>query len=255
MNFIVGAGTNVGIQKSTNQDSYTIKVATASGQKLAMCIVCDGMGGLEKGEVASAYIVEEMSKWFIAEIPLIVNNSQFFEIVKEQWEHLLLSMNDRLIEYGKANACNLGSTITGVLFLNEEYIVANVGDSRTYIINDTIRQITEDQSLVAYEVKHGRLTQEQAKTDPRKNVLLQCVGAVANLEVEFYRGRLNLGEELLLCSDGFRHMVSDEEMLQVLSPRINKNETIINQSIEKLIQLNMNRMETDNITAIMIKAN
>lgn len=255
MKYIVGAGTNIGIKKSTNQDSYTIKQASAGPMQIAMCIICDGMGGLEKGEVASAHIISHFSNWFMRELPQIINEDNIIEVVRKKWNSQLLLMNDQLNEYGRQNSCMLGSTITGVLLLNDKYLIVNVGDSRTYLLNNSIKQLTEDQSLVALEVKNGKITIEQAAVDPRKNVLLQCIGAVDNLEVVFYTGSLKSGEALLLCSDGFRHQVTEQEILDILFPARISNEEMINDGIEKLIQLNMSRNETDNITAIMIKSN
>lgn len=254
MDYLVGSGTNVGIKKTINEDSYMIKLAKTPHCKLAMCLICDGMGGLSKGEVASAYVIDEFSKWFHNQLPLIINERDIFNIIKKQWEDMLIDLNDRLNKYGSEHCCNLGSTITGAIIINNKYLAVNVGDSRTYKLSDNIYQITEDQSFVAYEIKMGRMTKEQGDIDPRKNVLLQCIGAVPNIEVLMYEGELLNGEALLLCSDGFRHVVTEKEIYEKLCPSKNNSNEDINNRINELIQLNMDRMENDNITAIMIKS-
>lgn len=253
MEYIVGSATDIGISKPTNQDSYTIKLAKAMNKKVAMCIVCDGMGGLEKGEVASAYLIDIFSNWFTRQLPSIIHSENVFDTVKNQWEKLLVQANVKLNAYGQEHRINLGSTVTGILLIDNKYLIVNVGDSRTYQLKDRVVQVTEDQSLIAREVKLGRLTPEQALNDPRRNVLLQCVGAVPNIEVEFYTGIAEAGEEFLLCTDGFRHMISEDEMYNALNPKDMNSEEVITDRIKKLIKINMERAESDNITAVMIK--
>ena len=166
---------------------------------------------------------------------------------------MLENINRELYQHGKDNNFNLGSTITGVLVVDEQYIIVNVGDSRTYILDEDIYQVTEDQSLMAREIKLGRLTEEQAAVDPRRNILLQCVGATENIEIEFYTGVICTGQAFLLCSDGFRHMVSDEEIFQYMEPSKMNSDRYIEMTLEELVRINMERQETDNITAAYIK--
>lgn len=253
MKFLVGAATDIGLTKDTNQDSLTIKVGKCRGKDVALAILCDGMGGLQKGEVASATTIKRFSDWSLERLPAIVGTDNMFESIQAEWEEILNSLNVEFNEYGKKNRINVGTTVTGILIIDNEYIIVNVGDSRTYQFENDIEQITEDQSLIAREIKMKRLTEEQAKVDPRKNVLLQCIGATSNLEVEYYRGSVCGGQAYLLCSDGFRHMVSDKELYDELKPDAIISEDDINIKLTRLIKLNMEREETDNITAAFIK--
>lgn len=254
MKYFFGAGTNIGPKKSTNQDSYLVKIAQYKDKDIAMAILCDGMGGLDRGEFASAFIVNEFSEWFDKEIEKILDERDFIENIAKQWKRKLEELNYRLLEYGKRNSVTLGSTITGIILINGRFLIVNIGDSRTYMINSNINQITEDQSLVAREVRMGRMSSIEAELDPRRSVLLQCIGAVKTIEVEFYMGQAIPGDEFLLCSDGFRHKITNEEMLDELHPLKMKDETSIDEAIEKLININLDRRETDNITAILLKA-
>ena len=254
MEYFFGAGTNIGPKKSTNQDSYLVKIAHYKDKDIAMAILCDGMGGLDRGELASAFIVNEFSEWFDKEITKILDDRDIIENIAKQWKRKLEELNYRLMEYGKRNSVTLGSTITGIIIINGRFLIVNVGDSRTYMINSIINQITEDQSLVAREVRMGRMSSIEAELDPRRSVLLQCLGAVKNIDVEFYMGQAIPEDEFLLCSDGFRHKISNEEILDKLHPSKMKDESCIDNAIDELINLNLNRLETDNITAILIKA-
>lgn len=253
MSYVVGAATDIGLVKDTNQDSLVIKSGKCNAKEVVLAVLCDGMGGLNKGELASAETVRRFSKWSEERLPKVVEQEDMFQQIKEDWNSMITDINQQLYMYGQDNHTNLGTTITGIVIVDNEYLIINVGDSRTYILDEDIYQLTEDQSLIAREVKLGRLTEEQAKTDPRKNVLLQCVGATEDIEVEFYDGKLAHGQGVLLCSDGFRHVVSDDEIYSYLKPDDMNSETIITQTLRQLIALNIARKESDNITAAFIK--
>lgn len=253
MSYVVGAATDIGLVKDTNQDSLVIRSGKCNAKEVVLAVLCDGMGGLNKGELASAETVRRFSKWSEERLPKVVEQEDMFQQIKEDWNSMITDINQQLYMYGQDNHTNLGTTITGIVIVDNEYLIINVGDSRTYILDEDIYQLTEDQSLIAREVKLGRLTEEQAKTDPRKNVLLQCVGATEDIEVEFYDGKLAHGQGVLLCSDGFRHVVSDDEIYSYLKPDDMNSETIITQTLRQLIALNIARKESDNITAAFIK--
>ena len=252
MKYLSGVVTDKGIKKSTNQDSVLLRIGNTPNEDVALMILCDGMGGLSKGEFASACVVRAFMEWFDNVFPEILQNGGTIDQVKKIWEQIVINQNKRLLQYGRDNGVNLGTTITGILLINNEYLIVNVGDSRTYRVGNELEQITEDQSLIAREVRMGRLTPEQAITDPRKNVLLQCIGATADIEVEFYQGAARSGEAFLVCSDGFRHMISSEEILNELRPSMVANDYDIEMKLRKLVDLNKARMETDNITAGLI---
>ena len=253
MSFIIGAATDIGSTKQTNQDSLTIRRGKCGDKEIAFAILCDGMGGLQKGEVASAMTVRKFSEWSEQRLPMIISQNNVFDIIREDWDELVHNLNTELYTYGNSNHINLGTTVTGIIIIDDKYLVINVGDSRTYLLDNTITQITEDQSLIAREIKMGRITPEQAATDPRRNVLLQCIGATADIEIEYYNGDAINGQGFLICSDGLRHMVTSEELFEKMNPVIMNSREIITNSLTGLIKLNMQRNETDNITAAFIK--
>lgn len=255
MDFRIALHTDVGIRKNTNQDSMCIKQAETEKGNILLAIICDGMGGLEKGEVASATVIHCFAKWFENELPFQLAQSDYMEEIRYRWERIIKEQNQAISEYGQKNHIQLGSTVTALLILEDgQYLIGHVGDSRAYrITDDLIEILTSDQTVVANEVRHGRLTKEEAERDPRRNVLLQCIGASRIVEPEFFNGVVKEKECYMLCSDGFRHVVTAEEIKEAFAPSNNNDEITMKNNIVKLIELNKEREETDNISAILVK--
>ena len=255
MNYIYAFHTDVGIQKSTNQDSLCIKEAETDQGTLLMAIMCDGMGGLEKGEVASKTVIKAFSDWFENKLAFDLAKAEPVNEVKYKWERMIKQLNQDIAEYGRKYHLQLGTTISAFLIFEDgKYLIGHVGDSRVYEITDTdITALTEDQTVVANEVKNGRLTQEEAASDPRKNVLLQCIGASKVVEPVFSDGQITRGSCYMLCSDGFRHLISSDEIHSGFAPDKNHDELAMKHHIVELIEENKNRGETDNISVILIK--
>ena len=211
------------------------------------------MGGLKNGELASAFVVNAFSNWFEQVFPSIVDSKLDFEAIKKQWNNIAISQCEKIMDYGNANGISLGTTLSAILCIDNQYIIIHIGDTRIYRLNDNIEQITTDHTFVANEVLHNRMTVDQAQTDSRKNVLLQCIGASKNIECEFKMGTIGENEEFLLCCDGFRHEISNEEIYGVLAPDFMSSEKVMRKSLVDLVNLNKQRNEKDNITAILIK--
>ena len=179
MRYNVALHTDVGIRKETNQDSLCVRQAETDKGLILFAVLCDGMGGLAKGEVASATVITAFARWFEEELPRQLAKSTYLEDVRYRWERLIKELNQNIADYGRANHIQLGSTITAlIIFEDGRYLIGHVGDTRAYKITNTAMEIlTQDQTVVAREIRMGRLTPEQAERDPRRNVLLQCIGA------------------------------------------------------------------------------
>lgn len=253
MNFFVAAESDVGIAKATNQDSVCAKVADTNYGQLAMCIICDGMGGLSKGELASATVIREFSDWFENELPKNLENFRW-DYVSEKWTHMIKKLNRTIGDYGKYYGFSLGTTVSAILLFKDEYLIAHVGDSRVYSVNEELRQLTDDHSVVGREVQRGTMTAEEAELDPRRNVLLQCVGASKSVSPQIVRGKIDSGASYLICSDGFRHVVSAEEIFNATNPQCANSCAEMKAQLRKLIDLAMSRDERDNISALLIHA-
>lgn len=255
MRYLSAAHTDVGIVKRTNQDAFCIEVAKTKQGQVAMAVLCDGMGGLQKGEVASANVVLQFSKWFETVLPQMTERPIDFQDVIAYWKKIIQERNETILSYGTRNKLSLGTTLTTVLLLNDRFLTVQVGDSRAYRLNNSgILQITKDQSLVAKEVEEGKLTAEQARHDSRRNVLLQCIGATKKVVPVFTTGEIKCNDVFLICSDGFVHELSDQEVRGVLTGEILTDETIMKKSLIDLVELNKERKERDNITALLLKA-
>lgn len=253
MIFLTSACTDVGIRKKTNQDSHLIKVAKTPIGNVALAVMCDGMGGLAKGEVASSHVIELFNKWFCTQLPAIIKSNTFGNL-KYQWNSIVQIANATIAEYGNEFGVSMGTTLTAVLLINNKGYAIHVGDSRLYrITTNSIEILTEDQTLVAREVRNGRLTPEQAKTDPRRSVLLQCIGASRVVEPQFLEFDVSSNTVLMLCSDGFRHQISEQEIQMEFSPSDLLSKEIMLQRSKNLIELNKSRKETDNITTLLVK--
>lgn len=255
MRFISAAHTDVGIKKKSNQDSLCLKIAKTRFGEVCLAVMCDGMGGLQRGELASATVIRRFSRWFESELPPMLALGDFsMNMVKSSWERLITEQNDIVYRFGVNENIQLGTTLTALLIVNNKYITAQLGDSRAYCIDSALRQITQDQSVVARDVANGVITADQAKKDSRRNVLLQCLGAAKNIRTEYSAGDVKAGTAYMLCSDGFHHELSDEEMYGLLSPSLFGSEADIKNALIGAVELDKKRGETDNITAMLIKA-
>lgn len=247
--------TDVGNTKKTNQDSMCLIEARTNKGKVLLAIVCDGMGGLEKGEVASATVIQKFSNWFESTLPQLLVEVNYVDEIRYSWERLIKEENQNIAEHGRKYGIQLGTTLTAMLFFEDgNFLIGHVGDSRVYKITDnSISVLTEDQTLVEREVKLGHLSRDQIETDPRKNVLLQCIGASRIVEPVFIEGRYEKNECYMLCSDGFRHTLSQKEIWESFKPSSNYDENTMKNNLIALVELNKKREETDNISVILIK--
>lgn len=253
MNFIVSASTDIGLTKSTNQDSLSISVVNTPQGKMTLAVLCDGMGGLAKGEVASASVIRAFDDWFNNQLPALCNAPIEDSVIAAQWNGIITQQNIAIKSYGARQGVRLGTTVVAMLLTQDRYYVLNVGDSRAYEIGDCVKQITNDQTYVAREVALGNMTEEQARTDERRSVLLQCVGASDEVYPDMFFGDVNDYAVYMLCSDGFRHEISVDEIFEKFNPSVNLDQNMMEMHSEELIALNKARMERDNISVALVR--
>lgn len=253
MNFIISADTDIGLSKDTNQDSVSIKVINTNIGRMVFAVLCDGMGGLAEGEVASAAVIRAFEAWLETSLPKLCTRPIEDHVIREQWENIVAIQNDLIKRYGGRQGIKLGTTVVAMLLTQTRYFIMNVGDSRAYELKDTITQITEDQTLVAREVAQGRLTELEAEKDERRSVLLQCVGASDEVYPDFFFGETQCDAVYMLCCDGFRHEISAAEIYEHLQPGVLLSEEDLNRNARSLIELNKQRMERDNITVALVR--
>ena len=162
MKYLLSSLTDKGRRKNVNQDSVLLRSSNYSGEENILAVVCDGMGGFEKGELASAEVIRLFSIWFDEIFPGFVNEDQIEEFedkIYESWELLLQTAHQMIHSYGEVNHLKIGTTVTAMLLSREQYFTAHIGDSRIYEINKQILQLTQDQTFLKIRAQNSRQTE------------------------------------------------------------------------------------------------
>lgn len=254
--FRVGAHTDIGPRKKSNQDSCCAEVAQTPYGETALLAVCDGVGGLSSGELASASVINWLTTWFETAYPALLSAhandiGALFDRVQAMWEQGLYQMNDALRGYGRDNDAQLGTTCSVILLFQGSYLIVHVGDSRVYRFSENRMDIlTIDQTWVAQEVARGNIPPEKARTHPKRNVILQSVGTQSELQPVFSRGGYQEGDAFMVCCDGFRNELFDDELLDAFGRLQEASDMDIHNVIAGIIKLVLGRGERDNITAV-----
>lgn len=252
MKYMAAAETDIGIYRATNQDSLMIKQAQTIYGEVLMAVICDGMGGLSKGELASATVVRAFESWFENEFPDELENLDM-NTVSEKWSSMLKDLNIEIALYGQKYGIKMGTTFTGMLMAKDRYFIVHVGDTRVYQIDTNVTQLTKDHTYVAREIDKGTITELEAETHEKRNTLLQCIGASKTIDPQIISGNIEKCV-YMLCSDGFRHEISNAEFLNNLNPDLQIGKERMHLNLRKLIDENKKRNERDNISAILIRA-
>lgn len=253
MNFLTAVYTDIGIKKKTNQDSVLLQQAQTDVGNVLLTVLCDGMGGLAKGEVASAHMISMFDKWFKREFPPLLYGGLDPDCLRISWEKLVKETDLNIKRYTCESHVDMGTTCVAFLAFRDIYYIMNIGDSRAYLLTDNIYQLTKDHTYVQREIDGGRMTHEQSLSDPQRSVLLQCIGAGDSIEPDFYFGSVCENQCFLLCCDGFRHVISPTEMFETMKPDAVSDAADMKMRLAYLTDLNKQRMETDNITAVLIR--
>lgn len=253
MNYIVSAVTDIGLTRKTNQDSLNVRVFSSNRGKAVLAVLCDGMGGLSKGEVASASLVNGFVKWSDNRLPVLLEHGITDAAIRQEWVGIATEYNEKIKNYGSSCGINIGTTVTAMLITDQRYYTMNVGDTRAYEIAESVTLLTKDQTVVAREVELGNITADEAEHDVRRSVLLQCVGASDVVCPDMFFGQTKQNAVYMLCSDGFRHEITADEIYQYLNPSVMTDADGMKQNIDTLIELNKSRNENDNISVISIR--
>ncbi len=232
--------TDTGVLRTINQD-YCFASDAAVGKLPNLYIVCDGMGGHKAGEYASRYTVER--------IVASVARSRWNDPVRVLRE-AIQKANEILVVEAKEDdeKQGMGTTVVVATIIDHKMHVANVGDSRLYVINEQIEQITRDHSYVQEMVRRGEVAPEDARNHEKKNVITRAVGADKKVEVDFFEVELKDKDTVLLCTDGLTNMVTDDKIHQVVMTHVDVETTC-----KTLIEEANNNGGQDNITAVVIK--
>ena len=233
---------DVGQRRKVNEDAAGY---FESKNNIPLMMVCDGIGGHNAGEIASAMAlmsigqawektefndIEEVYQWLIQKI---TEANEVIFTRSAQYEDL----------YG------MGTTVVVASIIGNQLMIANVGDSRAYVLrNFQLKQLTEDQSLVNALLKSGEITPEEAENHPNKNIVTQSLGVTSSVEIDFVRMTIKNEDTLILCSDGLSDMLSLEEIRNVMN-----HYSDVEQQVEKAVQEANEAGGRDNITVAIAK--
>lgn len=233
--------TDIGRKRKLNQD-FVYSSDEAVGNLKNVYIVADGMGGHQAGDYASKCTVETM----VREIRGCFEQSPIRILSRA-----IRIANDQVRRKAREDESlyGMGTTVVAATVLGKYLQVANVGDSRLYIINEEVRQITRDHSLVEEMVRMGGLDREAARNHPDKNIITRAIGARDTIEIDFFHEELKSGDLVLMCSDGLTNMLEDEEIGRIL-----KTPGTIEERAERLIDAANQNGGRDNIAVILIDA-
>ncbi len=236
------AMTDVGRTRMVNQD-YVFSCLEPIGNLPNLFIVADGMGGHQAGDFASSYSVKK----FLESVSLSLQKNPH-----KIFSDAIRYANRELIEKSRANPelRGMGTTMVVLTIVGEKAYVANVGDSRLYLMEDTLTQITVDHSLVQEMIKLGELTKESARLHPDKNIITRAVGAGKDINADYFEFTLTDKSILLMCSDGLSNMVDDEELSALL-----KSARSPEKVGKKLIMTANENGGKDNIAVIVVNTN
>ncbi len=253
LEYVAFAETDIGAAKEVNQDSFGVKIVETRLGKMAFAILCDGMGGLSSGEIASAAVVREFENWVVQRLPELCDNELTAKILQQEWTELLEKCNFWIGIYGKDKGITLGTTAAILLVTESYFFCMHIGDTRIYMIDSQVKQLTRDHTVVVREAEMGLITEEQARNDPRRCVLLQCIGASQVIEPSFLIGETEKNAVYMLCTDGFWHEITEAEMQQYFDPSVTNEPKQIGQNVRRMIEWNKQRQERDNITVAVIR--
>ena len=253
MKFLMCAKTDVGIVKDINQDCLSVMELETGLGGMVFAVLCDGMGGLAQGEVASANVVRAFRRWALESLPELCQSELDEESIRVDWERIIQDLNASIREYGMQLGARMGTTAVVMLLTQQRYYIMNVGDSRAYELRAGLRQITNDHSYVAREVALGNIRPEDAEHHPKRNVLLQCVGASSLVRPDMFSGSIAENTVYMLCSDGFRHELTTGEIFESCAPEALANEAAREMKAGVLIELVKQRRERDNISLVLVK--
>lgn len=237
MRYVTGVYWSAGGTVSGNQDSLLLmQVLTARG-RVALAAVCDGMGGLCRGEAASACVTEQLQGWFYDTLLYAIRKKKRLWVIRRSLDRLVFQLQHCIQRYAAQEKISVGTTMSVLVLHEKNYLLWHLGDSRIYRLgkgHHKIRRLTKDHAAGA-----GCLT--------------KCVGSFGYFRPDYQMGVVKRGEGFLVCSDGFWRRITEEELADVLSPAQAVEEQQIEKRLGEIAKCNIKRGERDNMSAIYIK--
>ena len=232
--------TDIGRKRKLNQDCV-FTCEHPLGNLPNLFVVADGMGGHKAGDYASAYTVKAIERE--------VENCEYTAPVRILREAIAIANREI---YEKASTeedyLGMGTTTVAATIIDDILYVANVGDSRLYLVDKGITQVTKDHSLVAEMVRIGSIAAEEARLHPDKNIITRAIGAAPDVEIDFFEVELKKGDIVIMCTDGLTNMVEDDEIC-----RITRSAKDVAMVAEELIKMANHNGGKDNIGVVVVE--
>jgi protein phosphatase len=253
----VGRHTDVGMVRDLNEDSLLTleldRVQRSINRPIGLYVVADGMGGHAAGDVASGLAIDIIAEKMVTHLlaPQLTGDADSESFDAQDWlADAIQAANQAILDHRDEVGSNMGTTLVAAIVIGDVATVANVGDSRAYLVNDEgIRQITTDHSLVERLVALGQITPGEARVHPQRNVIYRTIGDKEEAEIDFFVQALDSGDSLLLCSDGLSGRVEDAEIWRLVRRSRSPQE-----ACEQLVQAANDRGGGDNITVVIVQA-
>lgn len=237
--------TDTGLVRTENQDAFFIDLLYEEG--IALCVVCDGMGGAKAGGVASALAAEMFVDGVKERLKLNMSPKYIASIAEEAVKKANADIYEKSLSDSAFSG--MGTTLVSVICDGSEAVILNIGDSRAYAIDqDGISRITRDHSVVEDLLIMGDLTREEARSHPRKNLITRALGTESTIQCDIFNRQVKKGDYILLCSDGLSNLVEEQEILYEVLHGGEKE-----QACDRLIDIANSRGGNDNITVVLLE--
>lgn len=238
---IVKGLTDVGIKRHSNQDTFAVITLPDSS---VLAVVCDGMGGANSGNIASQKATEVITSFFERSYRKGLDAAGITALLQSA----ILSANIEIFDLAskKKELSGMGTTVVAAYVSNEFTVISHIGDSRAYLIDTEVTQLTRDHSVVQFLVENGKLTYEEARVHPRRNVITRALGIEAEVLVDSGEFKIKEGQSLLLCSDGLSNFITKEEIKDIF------DNLDIQDVVKALVDKANNNGGGDNITVVTV---
>lgn len=232
------AMTDVGRRREMNQD-YVYATGQPIGPFPNLLVVADGMGGHKAGDFASKFTVEVVKREIVGSRSRKPEKVMHDAIQVANRELIRVASRDVKLE-------GMGTTLVVATVIGDTLYFANIGDSRLYLIDDNIKQLSKDHSLVEEMVRLGGIKAEDARNHPDKNIITRAMGVKDEAEADFYEFRIKRGDKILMCTDGLSNMVEDEDMFGLV-----KGSRDVVEAVQMLIDRANSNGGRDNIGVVL----
>lgn len=247
--------THTGWFRTTNEDRSLLRMGTTqAGLPYAAAALADGMGGSGEGNIASEAAIGAVKQWLDERLPALLEYKKPMQQVEASLLSLCKAIHRILIERGEASGTMLGTTLTILFLMGEQYLVVHVGDCRVYRLprHGSLRRLTKDHSWVSEQVRRGYMTYKQARNHPRRHVLLQALGVKKEPDLFIATGLYAPKDLFFFCSDGFHDRFSDLKLEELLK-KARETDRDLQELSDELLDQALDRHADDNISLLLLR--